>query len=84
MRRLFICVLAMAFLPAAVHADCSPGAKRPPAINTPDYVYLVPDSNMAPIGRQEDIRRPGPGGGFPRTPTPTVVPLRGAYFRECS
>jgi hypothetical protein len=83
MKRLVVSALALVLWPAAVYAVCSPVAERPPAINTPDYVYLVPDSNMAPFTTAAQAAWAGcVSNNRPGFPFPTQTPLWNTYWSQ--
>src|SRR5258708_50053 len=49
MIRRCICALALAFLPGALHAQCSPGSSRAPSLNVPDWLYVVSTPSMSNV-----------------------------------
>lgn len=84
MIRYSACALGLILLTASdAYSVCSPGASRPPSLNTPDYVRLVPDATTAPFindamsawGSCASNNRPG----FPH---PTTSPLWNAYYSQ--
>ncbi len=82
MRR-FICALAVVFLPTAVHATCSAGANRFPITNTPDYLYLVPDSTMASAtASAQNAWDSCVSNNRPGFPYPTQTPLWNSYWAQ--
>jgi hypothetical protein len=81
--RVFVWALVLVLLPAAVHADCSPGPNRSPSINTPDYVYLVPDSITASATATAQAAWAGcVSNNRPGFPFPTQTPLWNAYWAQ--
>lgn len=71
--------LALALLPAALHAQCSPAPKRPPAANVPDYLYLVSTASMSAVDPNAVATAAAAwdscvGGNRPGFPFPTMTP----------
>jgi hypothetical protein len=70
-------------LPAAGYAVCSPSGSRAPAINTPDYVYLVPDSITADATATAQAAWAGcVSNNRPGFPFPTQRPLWNTYWSQ--
>lgn len=82
MIRGFALALALMFVPFAAHSVCSPGTSRPPSTNTADYVYLIPDSTMAPYTSAATSAWASCSSNRPHFPYPTQTLPWNAYYTQ--
>lgn len=83
------CALALAFLPGALHAQCSPGSSRAPSLNVPDWLYIVSTPSMSNVDPNAVSTAAAQWGSCvtnnrPGFPYPTMTPTWNAPTAQIS